>query len=144
MLNCDDSTLPLKKLCPSLSLSLCLLRLELITVRIHTVHPLRLPRNPATHQILRAPSPLQGCRTARVLARVWCRVLDRIRRFRTHTRARSANLVDISATGGLGGAGGAARRGSDRHVFAENCAATGVFNEVEWGVYRDWHDWALR
>lgn len=34
--------------------------------------------------------------------------------------------------------------GSDRHVFAENCAATGLFNDVEWGVYRDWHDWMLR
>jgi hypothetical protein len=32
---------------------------------------------------------------------------------------------------------------SDRRVFAENGAGTGLLNAVEWGVYRDWHDWML-
>jgi len=28
-------------------------------------------------------------------------------------------------------------------VFAENCAETGLFNDVEWGIYQDWHTWLL-
>mmetsp|Transcript_26899 Transcript_26899/g.62419 ORF Transcript_26899/g.62419 Transcript_26899/m.62419 type:complete len:427 (+) Transcript_26899:1-1281(+) len=32
---------------------------------------------------------------------------------------------------------------SDRYIFAENCAETGLFNKVEWGIYQDWHAWLL-
>lgn len=32
---------------------------------------------------------------------------------------------------------------SDRYIFAENCAETGLFNDVEWGIYQDWHSWLL-
>lgn len=32
---------------------------------------------------------------------------------------------------------------SDRYIFAENCAATGLFNSVEWNIYKDWHTWLL-
>ena len=30
---------------------------------------------------------------------------------------------------------------SDKHVFAANCRASGLFSEVEWAMYCDWHAW---
>ena len=30
---------------------------------------------------------------------------------------------------------------SDKHIFAANCHASGLFSEVEWAMYCDWHTW---
>jgi len=32
---------------------------------------------------------------------------------------------------------------SDRYIFAENCAQTGIFNDVEYSIYKDWHTWLI-
>jgi hypothetical protein len=32
---------------------------------------------------------------------------------------------------------------SDRYCFAQNCFEEGLFNEVEWGIYKDWHAWLI-
>jgi len=33
---------------------------------------------------------------------------------------------------------------SDRYCFAQNCYETGLFTEVEWGIYKDWHHWLIK
>jgi deoxyadenosine/deoxycytidine kinase len=30
---------------------------------------------------------------------------------------------------------------SDRYCFAHNCWQAGLFSDLEWGIYRDWHHW---
>jgi deoxyadenosine/deoxycytidine kinase len=32
---------------------------------------------------------------------------------------------------------------SDKFIFAANCAQSGLFNSVEWALYRDWHEWLV-
>jgi len=32
---------------------------------------------------------------------------------------------------------------SDRYCFASNCYDSGIFNDVEWHTYCDWHTWLL-
>jgi len=32
---------------------------------------------------------------------------------------------------------------SDKFIFASNCAQSGLFNSVEWALYRDWHEWLI-
>ena len=33
---------------------------------------------------------------------------------------------------------------SDRHIFAAECVASGLFSDVERVIYEDWHDWLVR
>ena len=33
---------------------------------------------------------------------------------------------------------------SDRYCFAANCRATGIFQEIEWRVYTDWHNYLVK
>jgi len=32
---------------------------------------------------------------------------------------------------------------SDKHIFGLNCRDMGLFNQVEWGIYNDWHAWLV-
>jgi len=33
---------------------------------------------------------------------------------------------------------------SDRYCFAQNCHDSDLINEVEWGIYKDWHGWLIK
>lgn len=32
---------------------------------------------------------------------------------------------------------------SDRYCFARNCSLSGLFNPMEWSIYKDWHTYLL-